>query len=92
MLLPLRSLWFALSKETSPLIVVIHHSPTGDHTAFYFYPGMSSARIYNLGPQPPRSSYPSFFMPDVNEMTEAVPCALGKYADFYCSCFSRVLP
>lgn len=32
-------LWFALSKETSPLIVVIHHLATGtrgDHKAFLF--------------------------------------------------------
>ena len=33
------ALWFALSKETSPLIVVIHHLATGtrgDHKAFLF--------------------------------------------------------
>ncbi len=32
-------LWLAPSKETSPLIVVIHHLVTatrGDHKAFYF--------------------------------------------------------
>lgn len=38
-------LWFALSKETSPLIVVIHHLATGsrgDHKAFYFLLEMRS--------------------------------------------------
>lgn len=44
-------LWFALSKETSPLIVLIHHSATsthGDHKAFYFLLEMRSAQVYKL--------------------------------------------
>lgn len=44
-------LWFALSKETSPLIVVIHHLATGtrgDHKAFYFLLEMRSAQMYEL--------------------------------------------
>lgn len=45
-------LWLALSKETSPLIVVIHHLATGthgDHKAFYFLLEMNSVyRMYML--------------------------------------------
>lgn len=44
-------LWFTLSKETSPLIVVIHHLVTGtrrDHKAFYFLLEMRSAQMYKL--------------------------------------------
>lgn len=44
-------LWFALSKETSPLIVVIHHLATGtcgDQKAFYFLLEMRSAQMYKL--------------------------------------------
>lgn len=44
-------LWFTLSKETSPLIVVIHHLATGtrgDHRAFYFLLEMRSAQMYKL--------------------------------------------
>lgn len=41
--------WFPLSKETSPLIVVIHHLATGtcgDHKAFYFLLEMRSAQVH----------------------------------------------